>query len=139
MLEILSEVSAHTPFNTPPTDSVSEGQVVASTVVSTVVNPPSPPSPPPADSDTSRSLRYDTEITVQFRNQLPSGHNLKVKWVDYNGVEQQYADLESQQSYTQKTYKSHPWRLYDVVMDRCVLTFVGREEDDQTEYEVVVG
>jgi hypothetical protein len=69
-----------------------------------------------------KSLNSNTPLTVTFVNK--SGEFRGVKWVDFNGKWVSYAKLHPGQSYTVKTYATHPWVFTDSNGD-CVEMWVA--------------
>ena len=50
-------------------------------------------------------------MTVTFINR--SGAHLSVMWINFKGRPVSYADLDDGQSYTVKTFLTHPWMFTD--------------------------
>ena len=69
-----------------------------------------------------KSLNSKTPLTVTFVNK--SGEFRGVKWVDFKGKWVSYAKLTPGQSYTVKTYATHPWVFTDSNGD-CVEMWVA--------------
>lgn len=56
-----------------------------------------------------RSVSGTTAVQVQFVNNAP--YSAKLFWLNYQGQEQQYAELAPGASHSVNTFVSHPWRL----------------------------
>lgn len=56
---------------------------------------------------TVKSLNSYTAINITFVNH--SKRQLHINWLDYNGAEQTYKDLEDGQSWDCPTFLTHPW------------------------------
>lgn len=77
-------------------------------------------------SDIGRSLR-SKEATqraeILFKNTLTE--KIRVYWIDYQGKEVFYRELDPGQSYRQPTYVSHPWRIRAARDGRLVATLIA--------------
>lgn len=60
---------------------------------------------------TLRSENSKTPVTITFKNDSPEYR--AVMWLDFNGRPINYADLEPGQTYTVKTFETHPWMFTD--------------------------
>lgn len=56
---------------------------------------------------TVKSINSYTAIDITFVNN--SKRQLHINWIDYNGAEQHYKDLEDGQSWVCPTFLTHPW------------------------------
>ena len=56
------------------------------------------------------SWDYTYEVTFTVHNHATN--SLSLWWVDYDGVQQWYADIGSGESYYQGTFNTHPWVFY---------------------------
>jgi len=85
------------------------------------------------------SRHSQNPCTIYFVNNLPPGHYVEVRWVNFEGEEIPYCTLSSGQSYVQQSYLTHPWKLYDISDEenhKCLKTFMGRIYDNLTDYSV---
>jgi 5'-3' exonuclease len=56
---------------------------------------------------TVKSINSNTAVNITFVNN--SKRQLHINWLDYNGAEQHYKDLEDGQSWICPTFLTHPW------------------------------
>ncbi len=63
------------------------------------------------------SIDGSTHSTIQFIN--ASAQPVSVYWLNYKGDRQFYFELQSGDSYTQKTYLTHAWLITDAA-GKCV-------------------
>ncbi len=55
---------------------------------------------------------------ITFANE--GSDRLAIYWLKYNGEEKFYRELLSGESYQQRTFITHPWRVRDAVTGRSV-------------------
>lgn len=76
------------------------------------------------DEKMSRSRHSRQSMHIRFINN--SKVPVSVRWVDYQGEEVVYNNmLYPGCGYTQQTYASHPWKIYDAMEETCIACFVG--------------
>lgn len=83
------------------------------------------PSSKAAAATSLRSIRWSNPIKVEFVNE--SGRPVKVFWVNYQGKEECYYGLAPGQSYTQRTFATHPWRVRDMFDGKVLAEIVAGE------------
>jgi hypothetical protein len=78
-------------------------------------------------------------INIIFVNNLPGDRKVEVRWIDFNNCEVPYYTLNPGESYSQQSYLTHPWKIYDVTDggNRFMKTFVGNKYDNKTNYTVM--
>ena len=73
-----------------------------------------------------RSVEGSTSITVSFENR--SGSAVNVYWIDYQGAEQFYFDLQPGQAKPQDTYVTHVWCARDKTSNTPLLAVVATQD-----------
>ena len=96
----------HTPQNTPQIDTP---------VVTT--------SPDEADCSSQRSIEGSVETAITFVNSSDSA--VIVYWIDYQGVEQFWFELQPSESWRQETFVTHPWCVRDKTSNTALLSVVA--------------
>ena len=69
------------------------------------------PAARPVTVTSLRSAHSNIATEVEFVNE--SGPPVRIFWVDHEGRERCYYGLAPGESYTQRTYATHPWRVRD--------------------------
>lgn len=116
--------------------------IIAEPVIATAVQMPLDPpiydslmvEIPNANDDLS-SKHSDNPCTVTFINNLPRGHDVQVRWVGYNKTEELYKTLHPGKKHKQRTFLTHPWKLYDMSGGGdgvCIKVFIAHVTDDQS-------
>ncbi|KAL4451787.1 hypothetical protein ABPG75_007449 [Micractinium tetrahymenae] len=75
-------------------------------------------------ADAARSGDDGEPCTLRFASLRP-GLTASVRWVDYEGVEKEYARLEEWCFFNQDTFVNHPWRLRDVATGQLLVEYCG--------------
>ena len=80
-----------------------------------------------ADCSSRRSIEGTVETAITFVNSHDGAIN--VNWVDYQGTEQFWFELQPGQSHRQETFVTHPWCVRDKSSNTALLAVVaGRVE-----------
>ena len=58
---------------------------------------------------TLKSIHHELPMPVEIKFVNKLDKKAEFFWIDYEGNEKLYADLEPNKSYVQKTYVDHPW------------------------------
>jgi von Hippel-Lindau disease tumor supressor len=58
-----------------------------------------------------RSANSDQPTSITFVNRLRE--EVQLFWIDFQGAKQRYARIAPGQSFTQQTYVTHPWAVYN--------------------------
>ncbi len=77
-----------------------------------------------------RSKNSTNTIGVLFKNNTI--YKADVYWVDYEGKEVRYGQLEPGQSYLQSTFSTHPWRIREPQSKAELGLFIPSDEVQQT-------
>lgn len=64
-----------------------------------------------------KSIDGRIKTFIDFRNN--SSQPVQIFWLNYSGEREKYSDLQSNKSYTQQTYLSHPWMVTNQ-LDECL-------------------
>ena len=76
-----------------------------------------------------RSQRGDTQIEIEFVNKLDE--MVVVYWINYEGDEKEYFELQLGESKKQKTYVTHLWIVKKGKSKEPVGSIIGRVDDEQ--------
>jgi len=63
------------------------------------------------DDELRRSIRSSHEVIVRFMNK--TNKQVSLKWLNFNGDAIEYKQLEPEQSWSARTYITHPWIFTD--------------------------
>ncbi|MBP0016029.1 MAG: hypothetical protein J7647_00545 [Cyanobacteria bacterium SBLK] len=74
---------------------------------------------------TDRSINSNVSTYVVFNNKSTQG--IKTYWLDYSGNRKFYRQLNSNESYKQQTYVTHPWVVTDLE-DNCLGVYYPESE-----------
>ncbi len=66
----------------------------------------------PAEQKGLASINGYFSTSIRFVNN--SNRSVKVYWLDYKGKRQLYNKLNTNRSYKQQTYLTHPWLITDI-------------------------
>jgi hypothetical protein len=80
-------------------------------------------SPKEANCSSLRSIAGSDETAITFVNS--SGRAIHVYWVDYQGAEQFWFELQPGQSQRQETFVTHPWCVRDKTNNTALLAVVA--------------
>ena len=123
---VTSSAPTETPGPPPPTDTAFEPTTIstftASPPAATVTLVPSTYE----QCSSLRSVEGSTSITVSFENR--SGRAVNIYWIDYQGAEQFYFDLQPGQAKPQDTYVTHAWCARDKTSNAPLLAVVATQD-----------
>lgn len=84
-----------------------------------------------------QSMNGQTATTIKFKNftTMP----VVLKWIDFQGVEREYARLAPRQQHIQQTYLTHPWIIRSADNNDIITLHAGKEPQPEFPiYEVPV-
>lgn len=77
-----------------------------------------------SDERNLRSVQGNVHTTMKFVNQ--TRQEIRSYWLDYNGRRVFYKAIAPNASYTQPTFRTHPWVITDA-HDNCISIFVSNQ------------
>ena len=86
--------------------------------------------------ESRRSQASEIETAVVFVNNM--SERVAVYWIDYEGNEIHYRDLEPGQRYSQDTYATHPWVVRTIDGHRLVGWVLGRVDGQRLVIDGIV-